>query len=767
MINKFQLVRNIGTFDSVVATAITPLGRLTLIHAENGRGKTTLAAILRSLATGDPISIIERRRLAAQNPPHVVIECAGGPPDAMFQNGVWNRTLPNMVIFDDVFVDENIYSGLTVEASHRAKLHELILGAQGVELNRQLQDLVNRVETHNGELRQRASEIPAAERGAISVDDFCALPANDHVAQEIQETQHRLAASREQDRIRNTPLFDLLALPAIDLDAIERLLQTDIPDLDSDAVARVRSHVATAGEGAEEWIGEGMRRQSERPPAVAGECVFCAQSLDGSPVMAHYLAFFSDSYRRLQFEISGMLSAIEQSHSGESAATFERAVRVMGERRQFWAQFAEIDHIEIDTASIVHMWRSARDLVGALLIRKRESPLNLVAVTDEVRMAVRIHEENRAAMEIRNQQLQQANRTVIALKQGIAAANPTVLESTLSRLHAVRARYTPTISTLCDAYLAEKRAKAVTEQSRDQKRTELEEYRTNIFSNYQEVINLYLERFNAGFRLDNVAPTNTRGGPASTYNVIINNTPVPVAGGIPQPGEHSFRNILSAGDRNTLALAFFFSSLEMDPNLVTKTVVIDDPVSSLDDHRSLTTVQEVRRLATRAAQVMVLSHSKTFLCHIWDGADKAARAALHVVRAGNGSTIEPWDVDQDSITEHDKRHAALREYLVNGGQNELEIAASIRPLLEAFLRVAYPENFPPGTLLGHFSRLCGERTGTPQQILNAQDLQELRNIVEYTNRFHHETNTALATEIINSGELNGFVTRTLAFARRL
>src|SRR5258706_263522 len=107
MINNFQFVRSVGRFDAVAAAANIPLGRLTLIYAENGQGKTTLAAILRSLATGDAIPIVERRRLAAQHPPHVIINCVGGPPPAMFQNGAWNRTLPSMVIFDDVFVDQN------------------------------------------------------------------------------------------------------------------------------------------------------------------------------------------------------------------------------------------------------------------------------------------------------------------------------------------------------------------------------------------------------------------------------------------------------------------------------------------------------------------------------------------------------------------------------------------------------------------------------------------------------------------------------------
>lgn len=64
----FQLLRNIGLFDSLSAGGNIPLSRHSLIYAENGREKTTLAAIMRSLATGDPLPISERRRLAAQHP---------------------------------------------------------------------------------------------------------------------------------------------------------------------------------------------------------------------------------------------------------------------------------------------------------------------------------------------------------------------------------------------------------------------------------------------------------------------------------------------------------------------------------------------------------------------------------------------------------------------------------------------------------------------------------------------------------------------------
>jgi wobble nucleotide-excising tRNase len=247
--------------------------------------------------------------------------------------------------------------------------------------------------------------------------------------------------------------------------------------------------------------------------------------------------------------------------------------------------------------------------------------------------------------------------------------------------------------------------------------------------------------------------------------VVINDRPVPITGGTPAAGEPSFRTALSAGDRNTLALAFFFASLDQSPDLADRVVVIDDPISSLDEHRALTTVQEVRRLARRAGQVIVLSHNKPFLCRIWEGADRAARAALEVSRDGAGSALRAWDVSQDSVTEHDRRHAALRQYL-GASTNNRDVAEALRYVLEAFVRVSYPEHFPPGTNLGSFLTICDQRTGTAQEVLDREDTGELRDLVEYAHRFHHDTNPAYETVTINDAELRGFVERTLTFTRR-
>lgn len=764
MINRLRLLRNIGQFDSVDSGSTIPLARLTLVYSENGRGKTTLAAILRSLATGDPMPIAERKRLAAQHLPHVVLECGGTTPTAVFENNTWNRTIPDLVVFDDVFIDQNVHSGLSVQTRHRQNLHDWILGAQAVALSGQLQQLVEQIENHNRELRAKANAIPPAERGPLSVDEFCALQPRADIDQALQEAERALAVAREQDSVRTTPAFEPLSLPEFDLNAIEQVLQQDLPVLESATLGRVQQHLASLGQGGEAWVADGMRRILQGDSgAAAATCPFCAQGLQRSPVIQHYRVYFSDAYATLKSAVSEALAAVKREHGSDVPAGFERAVRVAVERRQFWSRFCEVEEFTLDTAAIVRDWRAAREAVLAQLTAKQATPLERMEASDETRALLATYEAHRETIATINQRFQEANQAIGVAKERAATANSQILAGDLARLKAVRARHEPATAALCEEYLRERTAKERTEQRRDRTRAALEQHRAAVFPGYQTAINVYLSRFNAGFRLDSVTYADTRGGPTCTYNVLINNTPVPVSGADTAPGEPSFRNTLSSGDRNTLALAFFFASLDQDPNLASKVVVIDDPISSLDEHRALTTVQEIRRLAQRAAQVIVLSHNKPFLCWLWEGADPAVRAALEIVRDGGGSTLRAWDVAQDSITEHDRRHAKLRDYVASGATDLREVARLIRPHIEKFLRVAYPEHFPPGSMLGHFIDMCERRVRTGDEILDARSTQELRDLNEYARRYHHQ---GWETEPINDGELRGFVRRTLDFCRR-
>ena len=205
-LDRIQLLRNLGQFDSVNEGAQLPLTRLTLIYAENGRGKTTLASILRSVGTGDAQLVNERHRLGSPHPPHLILAPRVGPL-LVFQNGAWSTALPGIAVFDDHFVVQNVCAGVEIGPSHRQNLHELILGAPGIALNATLQTHVNRIEELNRSLRVLSDAIPTAARGAMAVDAFCDLPARPDINDALQESERSLAAAQSANAVQQAAMF--------------------------------------------------------------------------------------------------------------------------------------------------------------------------------------------------------------------------------------------------------------------------------------------------------------------------------------------------------------------------------------------------------------------------------------------------------------------------------------------------------------------------------------------------------------------------------
>ena len=580
-LDRIQLLRNVGQFDSVNDGAQIPLTRLVLIYAENGRGKTTLAAILRSAGTGNAQLVTERHRLGAQQSPHLVLALRAGP-QLVFQNGAWSATLPGIAVFDDHFVAQNVCAGLEIGTSHRQNLHELVLGAQGVALNRDLQAHVARIEEHNRTLRVLSEAIPADVRGAMAIDAFCALPAKGDIDAAIQDAERNLAAGQSADAVHQAATFNPFSLPAFDIQAINAVLARTLPDLEAAVAAGVQAHLAKLGRGGVTWVGEGMQSIAGVSANLNHEiCPFCAQDLAGSPLLRHYQAYFSEVYNALKRNVAQQIQALNTIHGGNSALAFERSVREAEQRRTFSGAFLNTPEITVDTTELTRAWTLARDFLAEALAAKQAAPLERRVLTEAVLAALSTYEAAKLNVTACSDALLACNAQIALVKERAATANMAALASELTRLRSTRSRHSPAVAPQCAAYLEEKRVKAQTERLRDLARVALDNYRQNIFPAYQDWINVYLGRFNAGFRLDQVNSVNTRGGSTCTYSVLINNAAVP------QMAEEgpSFRNTLSAGDRNALALSFFFASLEQDQQLAQKIVVVDDPMTSLDEHR--------------------------------------------------------------------------------------------------------------------------------------------------------------------------------------
>src|SRR6266404_3153260 len=106
MLQRVISIKNVGRFKSCAALGDVTFRRFTLIFAENGRGKTTLCAILRSLFTNTPALVIGRATLGSPDPPEIQLLTGAG--NVGFRNGTWNAAYPDIAVFDGTYVSENV-----------------------------------------------------------------------------------------------------------------------------------------------------------------------------------------------------------------------------------------------------------------------------------------------------------------------------------------------------------------------------------------------------------------------------------------------------------------------------------------------------------------------------------------------------------------------------------------------------------------------------------------------------------------------------------
>jgi wobble nucleotide-excising tRNase len=130
---KRIVVKNVGVLKAFYTPRAPQLERLTSFYARNGRGKTTLSAILRSAGMNDPVPILGRRTLGRQGVnPEVILIFENGK--VRFDNDRWQESIGRIDVFDGDFISDNLYAGESVELTHDRSLFTIILGKAGVKL---------------------------------------------------------------------------------------------------------------------------------------------------------------------------------------------------------------------------------------------------------------------------------------------------------------------------------------------------------------------------------------------------------------------------------------------------------------------------------------------------------------------------------------------------------------------------------------------------------------------------------------------------------
>jgi wobble nucleotide-excising tRNase len=761
MIDKIVHVKNIGRFLNYNASGDVSLRKLSLIYAENGRGKTTLCAILRSLQTGKSEYISERKALACTDSPGVYVRIDNDSYE--YSDGNWSHTYRNLAIFDPVFINENVCSGDYVEHDHKKNLYRVIVGSEGVRLARRIEELDKQIRDVNTSLRTKRESISSFMPQGIELDEYLEWQPQDGIDNQIQQKNDELIRERQlvsrASEIQSKGSLRTISLPNVP-STFETVLNKQLSDIVADAERKVRQQIARHEMPArgESWLSDGVGFIKD------SLCPFCGQSVDANELIDAYRSHFSASYRDLKQEVSMLSRAIESAIGDRSLATIQEIISQNAALSEFWRQFFEFTLPEISFALIQKKFTALRRQCLALATAKENRPTDSVPLSDEYREMLNGILELAPIISSYNTAIESVNVKIAEQKDSSASGeNVSRLTAEIAGLAAKKRRFETEVVNTCQEYTDTLGNKAELEQAKESARRGLDSYCESIIATYEQSINEYLDLFNAGFRITNARHLYTGGTPSSQYKIQINGVALELGDLRTPAGTPCFKTALSSGDRSALALAFFLATLKHDPDIADKIVVFDDPFTSLDRFRRTCTQQLIQKLAQEANQVIVLSHDPYFLSLLWNECPNRDQnvKALQMSKAGNTTVLGEWDVEAETQSTYMKDHSTLLAFYRDRIGDLRSVARTIRPFLEGLLRVRFPGHFQPNEWLGDFIGKIRDAECTSGLQHAKQDLNELEAINAYSKKYHHQQNANADSEPINDDELHGFVKRTL------
>ena len=756
MLKKILAIANVGRIVQFSGRGNLAFRKLTLIYGENGRGKSTLSSVLRSLQSGDGTYVTERRTLGSSAPPEISI-LVDGPGLANFKNGKWQKTYPDLAVFDAAFIHDNVYAGDYVDHDHKKNLYRVIVGEEGVKLACRVDEIDGEIRQATADIRHKKAALAIHLPPGMELDRFIALPQEKNLDAQLSAAKTTLATLQRAAEIQAKKALQLLILPSLP-EGFETLLLKELASVAHDAEQAVRGHLSRcAGERGEAWAEQGLEY------AAAGTCPFCGRGIADVPLIAAYQGYFSAAYKGLKQEVAGMATALAARFSERAVLQLQQVLSGNVSLCEFWSQLVLFDNPELSFDNILPALETLREVGKRHLDRKMASPLESVRLDTDFTAALADYEQAVLAVELYNRAVTAANARIEEIKAAADLAATQKAAQETARLQAVQLRHSPAIDAACGEYETTVLKKKKLEKEKKDAKDRLDDYTGDILRRYQDRINTLLAQFNAGFRIDNTKTRYVGGSPSSSYEIVINEARVDLGDTKTPPGEPCFKNTLSSGDRSTLALAFFLARLSYDPRLSEKVVVFDDPITSQDAFRATQTQQLISRLYTGAKQVIVFSHDAHFLRRIWEETPEAEVITLQLSRAGEASVLAEWDIEAETRGEYVSNFYILSRYAKNGLNEDLRhVARCIRLVVEEYLRLKCPDQFPRNDTLGGFIRRIREAPAGNILASAHALLAELEDLNGFSKRYHHRDNPGFATEPITDTELQAYVKRTLA-----
>jgi wobble nucleotide-excising tRNase len=763
MIRKIVKLQNVGLLQDACANGAVGLGRVTSIYSDNGRGKSTLAAVLRACQLGDVGRMNARKTLDSATAPQVDLLLSTGA-HVEFKKNVWTGHPPTIAVFDSEFVEQNVYSGFEIRPDQRQALLEFALGDATVALKKQVEQLSQAIKDQTAK-RTAAEKTLTGLAAPYTAQGFIALQPIPDTQAQINDLRKRVEAAKSLGQLSARQSPTSLPLLRFDAQAACDVLGRTLAEVEHGAEEQVKAHLAKHGQpGLEAWVSEGQDFLN------AHGCPFCGQAIDGLGLIKAYQSYFNTAYEALKAEVEALESSAAALADAKVDA-LEAAHATNAARIDAWMDLLKLDGPNLDTSELRTVLSTTRAAVLNLIAAKRQQPLVPLAAADQLAAVKAALARINAPIAAYNQEIEKVAAKIAQFKAQLASEDTGNLEGAIKKLEAAQRRQLPDTVSAVTSYKDADAERKRLEGEKAKARAQIDQLMQSTLLQYQGAINQLLKAFGAEFTIEELKPSYVggTGEPRTEFALRVRDKSVKLGSRADIAGGHAFASTLSESDKRTLAFAFFVARLRADENLTNTIVVLDDPVSSLDRNRRDQSLRSIVQLATECQQLIVLSHDAYFVREFRDRLADLKPAPvpltlLNLKRVENGySAFAPCDID-DMVSSDYYRHHKLVADFVDGKPtpSSRDVAKAIRPLLEGYYHRRFPGAIPRKLLFGQIVAMAVD-PATTGPLVNLRPLaQELREVNDYAGQFHHDTNPSDDTALVVDTELLGFTRRALA-----
>lgn len=713
MIHKIERLISIGKFRNYQATGPINFNKLTLIYGDNGGGKTTLASIFRSLTTNTP-EIVKSRVSTNHSYPQaaqIIQRNATGDIHYTFNPATgWTATFPDIEIFDIHFVNENIYSGFEFSDDHKKHLHQFVIGAAGISIQQQIKQNKN-AKTISRQIQDNVVRQLIAQVGnnlnENLISSFLTLKQTqtNNIDQLITSAEAALASANASATIRTLqPLLQLSQINSginfasliadfrttsqtIQNTALQTLFSTHCQDLSANGV-----------ECPESWLKEGFTYVEKKQAIVNSEnpnslsCPFCKQPIGNTiGIINAYALQFDATFNSLVQRMEAHLARLQNFNLETAIQALNNTNQTNSSKVRSWSShlpatvLAPIFNNLPDGTILRAQYQT---LITATKLKLQNpsiaSPVDAITVFQSSIQTINTYIGNY------NSSVIAYNAAITAFLLGIQTVGNAQLD--VERLKRIKARFSVTIDALCRQLTSERQTLRNLDAAYSMLVQQQQTSATAFFNNYQTRINYYLDTvFKTPFKIDHVVYVPPRGKATQSkidYKLTIDGKDISFISNQPFCAEEC----LSEGDKSTIALAFFLSKLDIDPNKQEKILVFDDPLSSLDTNRRAYTIRIIRSLLQQMKQVVVLSHNEYFLHEIGKDFGAADKKTLRITEnfAAKASSIEICDLDELVKNDYFKQIESLEDFRIHPNYAIKDtILGWLRNVLESHLRFKF------------------------------------------------------------------------------